>query len=541
MDCDIEENPMKESSLEERRSADESRLTAEEEDSQKLLMEGASLIRVWGFLFALEQFVDHLELLWHNVRPSGIKRQRRLHIHLFEALQRPHRGFQTEDKDVDMPIQEALALLEQRPYIPVKLNIWQRLDLLQQFIQSPTSIFAAKTAAAASVFGTLIYASVPRPWFISFALNSGILTIVVALAPTLGQSLLSFVFQIAGSAIGYLWGLAVLEMFRNVGGYSFNPYGIVCMTIPYALIMEFLLHERPALFVLGLLALNGTGVLIATEWIAVEYLRRTGFDSPALRAGKAITALGMALAIVAIFQLFILRNPARRTLRKAVASLTYQTLSYMVLVHGLGRVILASRSDSRPPRAALVKVEKELRHRELKLQSAIIQVTPLINFAAAEPQFSKPFKKEAMRRIIQGNQVILDRLRESRAALRTQEFEEFILVHFASALAPYRARSTRLLKGELYLIASSLQSKAPLPQFTPAKILTKTARANFIHDCLVLCAQFAKTEPGRASIRSQEFLRYMSHTLCSAAIIGTLFDMEEASKELFGELEEKLL
>lgn len=116
--------------------------------------------------FFLRQFVDQLELLWNNVRPPGIKRQRRLHIHLFEALQRPHRGFQAEDKDVDMPIQEALALLEQRPYIPVKLNMWQRLDLLQQLIQSPTSIFAAKTAAAASVFGTLIYASVPRPWFI---------------------------------------------------------------------------------------------------------------------------------------------------------------------------------------------------------------------------------------------------------------------------------------------------------------------------------------------------------------------------------------
>lgn len=55
-----------------------------------------------------------------------------------------------------------------------------------------------------------------------------------------------------------------------------------------------------------------------------------------------------------------------------MASLTYQTLSYMVLVHGLGRAILASRSDSRPPKAALVKVEKELRHRELKIQVTTI-------------------------------------------------------------------------------------------------------------------------------------------------------------------------
>lgn len=44
--------------------------------------------------------------------------------------------------------------------------------------------------------------------------------------------------------------------------------------------------------------------------------------------GKAITALGIALTISIIFQLFILRNPARRTVRKALAELTYSMLSY---------------------------------------------------------------------------------------------------------------------------------------------------------------------------------------------------------------------
>jgi len=112
------------------------------------------------------QFVDQLELLWGNISPKGIERQKRLHIHFFEALQRPHQKSQAEDEDADIPLQEALAILEQRPYTPVKRNIWQRLDQVQQLLQSSTSIYAAKVAAAASVFGTLIYASVPRPWFI---------------------------------------------------------------------------------------------------------------------------------------------------------------------------------------------------------------------------------------------------------------------------------------------------------------------------------------------------------------------------------------
>lgn len=44
--------------------------------------------------------------------------------------------------------------------------------------------------------------------------------------------------------------------------------------------------------------------------------------------GKAVTTLGIALAIAVIFQVFILRNPARRTLRKALAEVTFSMLSY---------------------------------------------------------------------------------------------------------------------------------------------------------------------------------------------------------------------
>jgi len=304
--------------------------------------------------------------------------------------------------------------------------------------------------------------------------------------------------------------------------------------------MQYILYEYPSLLVLALLAMNGTGVLIMTEYLAVEYLGRANFDSPALRTGKAISALIVALAIVAIFQLFILRNPARRTLRQKVAALTFGTLSYAVLLQAFGRAVLTSSADVRPPKPALLRIEKELKHRELKLQSAIIESMPLISFAAAEPQFSTPFRKDLILRIIRGNQLILDRYREARAAVGTKEFEQFIWVYFAKILAPYRARNTRILKAELYLIASSIQVKAPLPHFTPGGMVTNRGRANFVHDCLLLSARFAKTEEGKVSIRSREFMRYMSFILCSTAIIEPLMDMEGATKELFGELENKL-
>lgn len=71
--------------------------------------------------------------------------------------------------------------------------------------------------------------------------------------------------------------------------------------------------------------MNGTGVLVITEWVytSVPGQIRPGFDSPALRAGKAFVALAMALAIAAIFQIFILRNPARQTLRLKLSQITF--------------------------------------------------------------------------------------------------------------------------------------------------------------------------------------------------------------------------
>jgi hypothetical protein len=54
-------------------------------------------------------------------------------------------------------------------------------------------------------------------------MTAGLLTCIVALAPTLGQSLLTFVLQICGSGLGTLVGWAILQAFKGVGGYGYNP------------------------------------------------------------------------------------------------------------------------------------------------------------------------------------------------------------------------------------------------------------------------------------------------------------------------------
>ncbi|KAG8699562.1 hypothetical protein FRC09_006545 [Ceratobasidium sp. 395] len=520
------------------------------------------LVRVYSLLYALGQFTRELST-FHDAVMSRKTQRKGLHVHLFETLvgkvrkaekkrkERADRihagkaeGEETGDMEIDdasavedreLSVREALAILEQKEYVPTTMNIWQKLGQIARLLESPTSIYAAKTAAATLIFAVLIWAPDTRQWFMNYGLTGGLITVVVALTPTLGQTLLTFVLQIVGSALGYIWAIVVLEAFKDVGGYRFNPYGIVCLIGVFAIPFQYLLYEKPMLFALALLALNGTGVIVVTEWAIQQYQGRHTFDSPPYRAGKALAALAVALAIVGTFQLVVLRNPARRQLRESTAKIVYGLLGYNTVLQAYARAAMPADPSFRAPQAALERVEHDLRHREMKLQTALIEIMPLLMFANAEPQLAKPFRGDIVNKILKSCRIILDRYREARAALGTEPFDEFIIEEFISVLSPYRRRFTRTIKTSFYLVASSLANKFPLPHDIQG---TVDMLPDFVHDALILSTRMARTEAGAGSVRSGEFSRYWYYLLSVSTIGEQLKEMEMACKELFGELED---
>ena len=142
--------------------------------------------------------------------------------------------------------------------------------------------------------------------------------------------------------------------------------------------MEYCIYEKPQLFVLALLALNSAASIIVLEYLYVDYYGRTTFDTPALRAGKFMVSLGVALAIVITFQLFVLRKPARRTLRKCIATLVYSNLAYNTILQAYVRAVLPVDPKQRGKPAVLKRIERELKHRETKMQVQIIEIGPLM-------------------------------------------------------------------------------------------------------------------------------------------------------------------
>lgn len=234
--------------------------------------------------------------------------------------------------------------------------------------------------------------------------SSPLFSSVVAMAPTLGQTILTFVLQVMGTGFGTLYGLLILRIFLDVGGHHFNPYGLAVFIALYAFPLCWIIYMRQAFFAGALLAMNGTGVLVITEWVytSVPGQIRPNFDSPAYRAGKAFTALAIALGIAAIFQvcyllspfrsrdcadslsqIFILRNPARQTLRLKLSQITFSLGSYSIL---LGMMVesfapIETTCDpNRPPpdpRAA-ASVRAELLRREGQLQGELLALMPLM-------------------------------------------------------------------------------------------------------------------------------------------------------------------
>ncbi|KAG8888779.1 hypothetical protein FRB98_006791 [Tulasnella sp. 332] len=501
-----------------------------------------SLLVVYSLLFALGQYVEALSVLHERVtgNVNGQPRKKRLHFHFFESLAKPEASMasKADAEEEELSLAEALAILESKPYERKKTTWRHQVHRFRMLMFCENSLFAAKTAAAATVFAILIYADTTRKWFISYALSGGLLTIIVALAPTLGQSAFTFILQIAGSSIGYLMGLAILSIFHNVGGYFYNPFGLAALLALYSIPLLYIIYEKPKFFALGLLALNGTGVMVVTEYIYRDYYHRS-FDTPAYRTGKSLATLAIAVTICAIFQLFIARNPARRTLRKTLAQLTYSNLAYLTLLQAFVRAVVPANPDHHVPDAAVLRVHKELKKRELKIQGDIIGMMPLIMFAKAEPSISRPFNPSLTLRAIKANQVILDRMREARAAIGTTRLDEVILTNFVTVLSPYRRRSTRISKGVLGMCAASLTSKLPLAQDMPWAG-RNTALSDFVHDALVLSYRFGKTEEGKQAVRNGELTRYWFYILSINSIFPQLDELEMVVKGMFGKLEDSL-
>lgn len=510
-----------------------------------------SLIRTYSHSFIMGLFLkEFIELREFVTGQGGQPRKKKVHFSALAGLRRhfrsqrpansaPENSYPTESHlGGDMSIREALETLKGRRYVPRKISFFERILYAEKLVRSPDSICAFKVACGVTILAVLFWCETTRDFAVRFNLNTAILPIVVSITPTLGQSWLSFMFQISGQGMGLLYGMIVLEIFRDIGGYKYNPYGIISAMALFSIPVNYILYTNPQLFVMSVLSLNSAATLIYPIYLN----QRVPFDSPSYRMAKSLTSLAIAIGIVTSFQLFVLRNPARRTLRKAIAKVMKANTAYTVILQAYVSSTIPTDPRHRPPLKAIRRVAKDLKKREVKIQDDLTALMPLIKFSGAEPSFVNPFDAAEYLKIIRANQLILDRNRDARIAIGTSPLPEEILKEFVEKLAYYRAPALSGIKTSLYLCTSALSSKFPLPETVNYGGRPKSGPhigTEILHDALVLAFRLASSPNGLRLVKSPDLTRYWVY-LCS---INSVFDQLEAiqdsTKKLYGKLEDE--
>lgn len=179
-----------------------------------------ALTKSYSLLFGLGQLTEELATL-HDI---VVARQPHRRVRFFvvqmvvdsvRQLFRPRDG---------MKLQEALAVLHGKEYKPEKKSRMHYLVRAERWFWGQRSLYALKVAMGATIYTVFALApTLQTHVFLPFGQVSALITVIVAIAPTLGGTLSTWLFQISGTGAGALVGLVVLEIFHGVGGYDYNP------------------------------------------------------------------------------------------------------------------------------------------------------------------------------------------------------------------------------------------------------------------------------------------------------------------------------
>lgn len=144
--------------------------------------------------------------------------------------------------------------------------------------------------------------------------------------------------------------------------------------------------------------MTGCGSNLVLEYVYNELdpLERVSpnYDSPSRRFAYTLASMAISIAISAFFQLLVLRTPAKQQLRLKIAAITFALSSYNTLLQSNVNLVAPFDEAPAPRPEALAKVQRELIKRESRIQSMILTLGPVYEFARVEPTFGTVFKGE---------------------------------------------------------------------------------------------------------------------------------------------------
>ncbi|TPX30801.1 hypothetical protein SmJEL517_g05726 [Synchytrium microbalum] len=488
-----------------------------------------SLLEVNFFIFGLQAIVDESKALskfmsrprvkkWHfrvaHYVPSFLKWM----LPRKAAAPKESQKISIDDQRGD---DQETSVLKHSPSIlkpkPPPITLRKRIVLFLRFFSSPPSIYALKGSTAVLILAIVLFNQ--ASFFIQFTLNTAVITLLVMISPSLGQTYLSFFtnlcgkyfafpycfdiltsFPIPGTCFGALWAFVTLVAWRNDSENVYNAYGqaffVFIFAIPFVYIYQSVL---PPLGILSLLSYSSS--------LTLSYMYRHGgpnnvpYDRPEIRLYKQLAATTMGVTFVLLFQVVVYPNLARRLLREEIANIIALIDEYYVSLVSLTYYILPAKGKS--PKDKLLRDEtvETMSRIQLALPSKFAQINQLLSFAKVEPRLEAKFEAEQYQAIISALQVIADRLLSGRTAVGSVPF--IIMEHQSQDVMRARHDLQATVRLLFFIHASSLTYKNPLPPHLPSAVKARHALFK------VFVAQAVGKE--RVEVRrSRDFIRYLA-------------------------------
>lgn len=368
-----------------------------------------------------------------------------------------------------------------------------------QSLRDPDTKAAIKIGVGAAILTFPAFWDYTRPAFHHYRFQWAIVTYMIVMAATLGQTNFLVVTRMLGTVIGS--GVAIAAQ------YSFwqDPVALPIIGFIYSIPCFWLIVSQPAY------ASTGRFLLLSYNLVCVySYNVRDSNVHILVTAYKRILSVFVGVLFGWVINSFVWPYKARRELRKCLSEFLLESAflySFLVKQYSTRPVGMEEDTDdqgleetnerslllNQSSKAQLKSRVDELSKMEMFLQVKLIRLFGLLSATRHEPRFKGPFPKDRYRNMLNACQSMIDMLHSLRAVTVREEWfnrsirEDFLLI---------AKDEHRELVGNLILffglLSSSIELKSPLPPYLPPG---SESRYRFL--CKITRSQFSFAPPER--------------------------------------------
>ncbi|KAN0063291.1 hypothetical protein ACQY0O_004455 [Thecaphora frezii] len=456
---------------------------------------------------------------------SGSKRQKKAVRHAEHALDFPSNRRHT----INTAQTPAALTFKQR----FQRLVWS----LGEFLRQADTKFAIKAGAGSALLASPAFFDLTRPTFTKFQGQWALVSFMVVLSPTLGQSNQMSFHRFLGTMIGASAAVGVYKLFpdNNVVLPLFGGlFSLPCF--------KYILGKPQY-------ASGGRFVLLTYNLTALySYnLRKVGIEVEQIAFQRTVSVLVGVLWATVLNQL-VWPFEARRELALGVSDLIFKlawlyqrlVLSYSEDPNkAAGSGAAASNGGEEDENAADDDIEWQplLKHRqapvgdefqaiELHLQVTIIKLEGLLAQTKHEPRLKGPFPVATYRSMLGCCQNILDKLHSMRCVTSRDDWYREVRRDFVIPVNPERREMVGNVLLFFYTLGSAFHLKIPLPPYFPPA-----------SDCRLRLLQKIRELPAvkRRAVRgSSAYLLFYSYALAMGDVIDQLEELGRLTQHNFG-------